>query len=148
MLIAADFNATLIDQNNSTNTRPLYVVSVDDSAKTIKIKFPGADTGSYYVQIQSSSIGRIDKIPLALEVISKITGFTPQSSSYLGGQLVTIDGVNFSDDPLDNPVMVGGSWCNVLTTSATQITCRIAERTATEASTSELIVFLRTSEEA
>ena len=77
VLIAADFNATLIDQNNSTNTRPLYVVSVDDSAKTIKIKFPGAETGSYYVQVQSSSIGRIDKIPLALEVLSKITGFSP-----------------------------------------------------------------------
>ena len=80
--------------------------------------------------------------------MSKVTGFTPNSSSYLGGQLITITGVNFSNDPYDNPVKVGNDWCYVQTTSPTQITCRIAERTATEASTAELIVFLRTSYEA
>jgi hypothetical protein len=80
--------------------------------------------------------------------MSKITGFTPNTSSYLGGQLVTITGVNFSTDPYDNPVKVGNDWCYVQTTSATEITCRIGERTATEASTAELIVFLRTSYEA
>jgi hypothetical protein len=147
-LDAAHFTAKLIDSTNSTKTRALYIVSVDDAAKTIKIKFPGADSGTYYVQVESTSIGRIDKSALTLEVKSKITGFTPNTSSYLGGQLVTITGSNFSDEPLDNPVKVGSSWCYVQTTSATQITCRIAERTATEASTENLIVFLRTSEEA
>jgi hypothetical protein len=81
-------------------------------------------------------------------VKAKVTGFTPNTSSYLGGQLITITGENFSTDPLDNPVKVGNDWCYVQTTSATQITCRIAERSATEASAAELIVFLRTSEEA
>ena len=80
--------------------------------------------------------------------MAKVTGFSPNTSSYLGGQLITITGVNFSTDPYDNPVKVGRDNCYVQTTSATQITCRIAERTATEASTAELIVFLRTSYEA
>jgi hypothetical protein len=62
--------------------------------------------------------------------------------------LVTIDGINFSTDPLDNPVKVGNFWCLVETTSVSQITCRIMETTLGAAEQTELIVFLRTSEEA
>ena len=47
-----------------------------------------------------------------------MTGVTPLTGSYLGGTLVTIDGVNFSTDPLDIPVKVGNSWCLVQTTNA------------------------------
>jgi hypothetical protein len=64
---------------------------------------------------------------------------------------VTIDGINFSDDPYDNPVMIDGYNCLVLTTSPTQITCRIVE-TVTEDDlrlvTGLAMVFLSTSEEA
>ena len=88
-------------------------MSVDDAEKTIKIKFPGADSGNYFVQLNSKTIGRIDKSFLALEVIGKITGFSPASGSAFGGTLVTIDGVNFSDDPYDNPVKVGNDYCLV-----------------------------------
>ena len=117
-LLVEDFTARLVDQTNSTITRPLYVMSVDDSTKEIRIKFPGAESGNYYVQIESASIGRIDKTPLSLEVIGKITGISPTYGSIHGGTLVTIDGVNFSDDPLDNPVKVGDNYCLVETTSA------------------------------
>jgi hypothetical protein len=48
-LAVADFTATLIDSTNSTNTRPLYIVSVDDSTKSIIVKFNGADPGNYLV---------------------------------------------------------------------------------------------------
>ena len=48
-LAVEDFTATLIDASDSTITRPLYVMSVDDSAKSINIKFPGAESGSYFV---------------------------------------------------------------------------------------------------
>ena len=41
------------------------------------------------------------------------------TGSALGGTLVTIDGINFSDDPLDNPVKVGDHYCLVQTTSPT-----------------------------
>ena len=67
-LQAADFTARLIDATNSTNTRALYIVSVDDSTKTIKIKFPGADSGMYNIFLVGSGVGRIDKTPLELEV--------------------------------------------------------------------------------
>ena len=35
-------------------------MSVDDSTKSILIKFPGADSGIYYVQVSSAQVGRID----------------------------------------------------------------------------------------
>lgn len=47
------------------------------------------------------------------------------SGSVLGGQEITITGINFSDDPFDNPVTVDGRACLVTSTSATQIKCRI-----------------------
>ena len=148
VLEAEDFTAVLVDQSDVSITRPLYIMSVDDTAKTIKIKFPGADSGNYYVQLSSVQIGRIDKTFLALEVMGKVTGFTPATVSVHGGSLVTIDGLNFSDDPLDNPVKVGDHYCLVQETSTTQITCRVMETYITDPSTTELIVFLRTSEEA
>ena len=123
-------------------------MSVDNAAKTIKIKFPGAESGNYYVQVNSANIGRIDKTPLSLEVIGKITEFSPKTGSFLGGTLVTIDGVNFSDDLYDNPVKVGDTYCLVETTSPTQITCRVMATGLTASETTEVIVFLRTQEEA
>lgn len=53
VLEAEDFTAVLVDQSDVSITRPLYIMSVDDTAKTIKIKFPGADSGNYYVQLSS-----------------------------------------------------------------------------------------------
>jgi len=126
-LSAADFKAKLVSTTDNTITRPLYIMDADDSAKTIKIKFPGADSGVYHVQVSSTQVGRIDQNPLVLTVEGRVTAFSPASGSALGGTLITIDGVNFSDDPLDNPVKVGNQYCLVQTTSSNQITCRVME---------------------
>ena len=64
-----------------------------------------------------------------------------------GGTLVTITGENFSDDALDNPVKIGDSYCYVVTTSATVITCR-QDFKVRDVDEAILIVFLKTSEEA
>ena len=47
-----------------------------------------------------------------------------------GGTVLTITGVNFSNDPLDNPVKIGNNvltseYCLVMTSSPSQITCRV-----------------------
>ena len=98
--------------------------------------------------LNGEGVGRIDRTPLALTVGSQVTGISPLSGSVLGGTLVTIDGVNFSDDPYDNPVKVGNNWCLVQTTSVTQITCRVMETYVEEISTVLVLTFLATSEEA
>ena len=61
--------------------------------------------------------------------------------------MVTIDGINFSDDAYDNPVKVGDNYCLVESTSANEIKCRIAIRKPTVVSTAEVIVFAKTYEE-
>ena len=60
---------------------------------------------------------------------------------------MTINGINFSNDPYDNPVKIGNVYCLVQTSSPTQITCRV-EEAVEEPQTELLIVFLKTSEEA
>lgn len=61
---------------------------------------------------------------------------------------MTITGENFSTDPLDNPVKIGNEYCYVLTTSATQITCRTQLLANNTVGDQLVIVFLKTSEEA
>ena len=123
-------------------------MSVDDSNKSLQIKFPGADSGMYFIFLVGNGVGRIDKTPLELTVTGAVNSISHSSGSYLGGTLITIGGINFSDDPLDNPVRVGDNWCLVQTSTPTEITCRVMETFAEETSTALVLTFLRTSEEA
>jgi hypothetical protein len=52
-MVATDFTAVLFSYNDTTYERELYVMSVDDSAKTLTVKFPGAESGLYYLQVSS-----------------------------------------------------------------------------------------------
>ena len=48
-MVVDDFKAKLVSTTDKSITRPLYVMDVDDSTKTLTIKFPGADSGNYFV---------------------------------------------------------------------------------------------------
>ena len=50
-LNAADFTATLHSESDSSISKQLYVMNVNDSTKTLTIKFPGAASGNYWIQI-------------------------------------------------------------------------------------------------
>lgn len=108
-----DFNATLYSNTDETYKRVLYVMSVDNDEKSVKIKFPGAYSGSYRLQLSSAQHGRIDSDLLNLDVHGTVTDISPLVGSKYGGALVTITGENFSNDPLDNPVMIGEHYCYV-----------------------------------
>ncbi len=148
MISKDDFTAVLVSRDDPEFTRPLYVMSVNAADKSLRIKFPGAESGNYNIFLIGEGVGRIDKTPLALTVTSQVSGISPLAGSALGGTMVTIDGINFSDDKLDNPVKVGDYWCFVKETSATQIKCRVMETGTEEITTVQVITFLRTSEEA
>jgi len=115
---ADDFTCELVSNANVTDKRPLYVMSVDAGAKSVKVKFPGALSGTYTLNLVGKGVGRIDGTPLQLTAEAKVTAISRLTGSYLGGFSVTIDGTNFSDNKLDNPVKVGPYWCYVRTTSA------------------------------
>jgi len=147
-LVKEDFNCTLFSNDDETYSRVLYVMSVNDAEKSLLIKFPGAVSGSYYLQVSAAQHGRIDSDLLQLSVHRSITSVSPLTGGKYGGALVTITGENFSNDPLDNPVKIGDNYCYVLTTSTTQITCRTDLLTDNTVGEQLVIVFLKTSEEA
>ena len=149
ILKVADLKVTLLSDADSTFTKDLFIMSVDDATKAIKVKFGGAVSGNYHISVWSKQYGKITMTNLALVVGSSVTNITPLIGSMYGGTLVTITGINFSTDPLDNPVKVGSNYCNVLTSSTTQITCRIVDIVAPAALPQQtVLVFLKTSEEA
>jgi len=113
VLVASDFNATLYSNDDDEYERVLYVMSVDDTTKSIKIKFPGAESGSYYVQLSSVQHGRLDSELLQLDVSANVTDWSPKQGSKYGGTLVTITGYNFGSAKTDNPVMIGSDYCYV-----------------------------------
>jgi len=111
---------------------PLFVKSVDAAAKTVTISFRGASSGIYTVILYSSSLGRLNDQNLQITTESYLTGISPRQGSAVGGTLVTISGSNFSDEPKDNPVMIGESLCLVEESSHDEIKCRIARREAVD----------------
>ena len=123
-------------------------MSVDANTKQIEVKFGGAYSGNYKLQVTSKDLGRLNCDSLHLIVQTKVTSVSPKSGSIYGGTLLTITGENFSDDPLDNPVKVGDVYCLVLTSTPTEITCRIANTIQQKQNNIPVLVFTKTSEEA
>lgn len=78
------------------------------------------------------------------------------TGSIYGGTLLTINGENFGDVYTDNPVQISTNGgvdsidCFVQTTNSTMITCRIDDDIVPReaAQEGEMVVFLKTSEEA
>lgn len=64
VLKVVDLKATLLSDTNATFTKELYIMSVDDATKTVKVKFGGAYSGLYYIQLSSTQYGRITKTNL------------------------------------------------------------------------------------
>ena len=106
----------------------MYVKSVDNDAKTVTVRFKGAPSGEYIVLLFSVQEARVDNENLSITTQSSVTSISPQSGSAMGGTVVTISGENFSNNPMDNPVMIGDSLCLVESSSASEIVCRIEIR--------------------
>jgi hypothetical protein len=111
----------------------LRVVRADSASSTITVKYGGAPSDIYSLLVSSSTCGNFVTEGVTLTSIMQVNDFNPKEGSVHGGTLVTITGENFSDIATDNPVKFGYEWvggvnhyCYVQTTSATEITCRMA----------------------
>ncbi|KAI7798957.1 putative fibrocystin-L, partial [Triplophysa rosa] len=58
-----------------------------------------------------------------IEVVLKVTGFSPPMGSLYGGTTITIRGSGFSSVPSDNNVTLGDTQCRVTEASDRQLTC-------------------------
>jgi len=161
----ADFPYTLDKTHFSVNAtsestegyiRYLNVLNVDDDAKTLDCMFGGALSGVFQMNIRHRDYGLVDTTGLMLDVSSRVASFSPKVGSIYGGTLLTITGTNFGMVKTDNPVQisynggVGSTDCFVQTTNTNEITCRVdtAINAKNDGETGDLVVFLKTSEEA
>lgn len=76
---------------------------------------------------------------------------SPLTGSVIGGTVLTIDGTNFSETIIDQAVKVGNYYCDILTASPSQLTCRIRPTglgTGQTSSNNEVLVILAAASEA
>lgn len=102
-------------------------MSVDDTAKTITVKFNGAPVAQYTFEILSTSpsaYGLLDTTAISFQTSSTVTAISPTSGSILGGTLITITGTNFSTTIVDQAV-------NLIVNPLTYIYCDILTATTT-----------------
>jgi len=118
------------------------------SDQYIKVKYGAADSGLYNFLVRARNYGNFDTTGVTLTAVGKVTGFSPKQGSIHGGTLVTIDGYHFSTVATDNPIRMGYTDCLVESTSTTQIKCRTVARHEGTTGEDDLVVFLRTFEEA
>lgn len=148
----SDYEVYLVDTTNSSKRYHINVIEggieASSNKQYLKIKFGGADSGLYSLSVRSLTYGRVNTDSVTLQTIGTVTSFTPKSGSAYGGTLITITGYVFGTDPTDNPVQVGDTDCLVETTSPTEITCRTLARDTPADVQEDLIVFLKTYEEA
>lgn len=121
-----NFRVTLLPLDAENKKKELKLVSIDKTKRTFTVKYGGAYSGEYKFEIKADVTTKFRGVG-KLRLNSKIeyTDFNPKSGSKYGGQLVTIDGGVFSDDPLKNPIKIGYEYtsgvihyCDVVTTSA------------------------------
>lgn len=147
----ADFTVYLENADAPENNKELNVYDSVPADKTIKARFGGAWSGKYTVNVVSATQGKFSS-SVELDVSGSVTSFTPTQGSVHGGTIVTLTGVNFDDDKLNNPVNIGWDHCEIISSSPTEIVFRTPaadDATAGHGEVTEaVIVGLKTSEEA
>ena len=133
-------------RGQSDYVRELNIVSWDNIAKQMKVKFNGALSDDYVVVVQGPD-GFLAGPRLTLTTIIAVDTITPMNGSVLGGTLVTISGSHYGNQATDNPVKIGDNYCIVEQTSEFEIKCRVQIRKPTVVSEAEVIVFAKTYEE-
>jgi len=114
----------------------------------IKVRYGCAESGVYQVIVRSKTFGNFDTSGVTLTTVGKVTDFNPKQGSIHGGTLITIDGYHFSTVETDNPIRIGYTDCLVEETTPTQIKCRTLPKEGIAPGQEQLVVFLRTFEEA
>eukprot|EP00117_Sycon_ciliatum_P049916 scpid3685/ scgid35315/ len=144
----SELSVVLVNVDDSEKNKILNVESVDDSASTLVAAFGGAWSGTYDVKVISSSLGTFDT-SIQLDVSGTVSDFQPRTGSIYGGNKITVTGINFSANELDNPVNIAWDHCDVLSAEVDEIVARAPLRSdPVEDTDNFFIVGLKTSEEA
>ena len=90
--------------------RPLNVVDTDKDNLQLIVKYGGAYSGVYDLEVESKNNGFLDTTGVTFEAKIEVTDFNPKQGSRYGGTLITITGGHFSDKITDNPVKIDYEW--------------------------------------
>jgi hypothetical protein len=102
-----------------SNVIEIGVEDADNNIQYFKVLFGGSESGTYTPRVRSKNYGRFDTRGVTLKTEGIVIDFNPKQGSVNGGTLITIDGINFSNEPTDNPVRIGHTDCMVETSSTT-----------------------------
>lgn len=132
-------NITLTGQNlQSANASTNVTVSVGDSqtlaqatcqvlawdTSAITCTAPVLPAGSYPIQVNVDGMGYASGLKrLSLSYALVVTSVSPANGSIYGGTVLTVLGLGFSSNPVDNLVSIGGLSCKVISSSAQQLQC-------------------------
>ena len=154
ILVPAALEMSYLTINND-GIRPLNVIAVDTTAKTITVKYGGAYSGTYGLLIKSKTNGNLDTNATQLDVIFEINSFEPVSGSIFGGSVLTIYGGPFTDDVNDTYIKVGVNWwenfdnhCYVFESTEEYVKCRLPLDLNRQAKDYEVVAFSSAYEEA
>jgi hypothetical protein len=100
---ADTFNVTLVPSDGGKK-RALNVIDIDPTDKRLTVKYGGAYSGVYSLEVTSAANGALTTDGVTFEAKIQVTDFNPRRGSKMGGTLITFDGGHFSDKITDNPV--------------------------------------------
>ncbi|XP_066276424.1 fibrocystin-L-like [Branchiostoma lanceolatum] len=100
---------------------------VNGSGVTCALPALGPGTYDILLHVDGSGYGVMDgsiSFP-TIEYVLRVTGMSPSRGSLSGGTLVGISGEGFSTDVEEHAVMFGDTVCEVLSSSSTEVWCRM-----------------------
>jgi hypothetical protein len=72
-----DFTVFATSKTNSSYTRPMNVIGVDDSTKKVTVMFGGAWSGKFAMTIRHKNFGLLDTSSLELDVAAYVDSISP-----------------------------------------------------------------------
>jgi hypothetical protein len=133
-IIGSDFGAdqTVVEVFLSNSTGKIYRLKIINfTNSSIIVGLSGGNPGTFTVQVTlNNGAGDSQAITNGADQFQygfTISSVSPNTGSYYGGTLLTINGTNFSPAVSDTLVYVGFTlnwFCSIETITNTQITCR------------------------
>lgn len=123
--------AFLVNTDPAKESYPVSVFTATGGTEIVLV-MSGGKQGTYSLTVEKTGYGGYNynvggvTTPIQFEYKFVMTSVTPKTGSLEGGTILTIGGINFATKTSQMQVFIGPQnvICDVLTTTATQLTCR------------------------
>ena len=119
---SSNFRVFLVGVTDPDYYRDVYIAETDDVEKTLTFTFNGAPSGDYLVVVDH--IGLVGGLVAPEATTLNFDAISPSGGSLLGGTVVTIT-TSGTELISDNAVKIGDNFCMTMSSTDTEIVCRI-----------------------